>query len=385
MQIGTYIEKTLNSEMSGNIIDLCPVGALTSKPYAFEARPWELKNTESIDVLDALGSNIRVDSRGLVVMRIQPRLNEEINEEWINDKTRFAYDGLKTQRLTTPLIRIGDRFEPASWKEALNAIKVGLENSGAQGNEIKAIAGALADTESLVAMKDLLNRLGSDNTTLDSPRGDVVPSHGVDFRSNYLLNSTIAGVEDADRLILIGTNPRWEAAILNARLRKAYLGGELDIALIGEKFESTFGFDHIGEDLKSVKELFKVGGKWEKELKGAKRPMIIVGSGVVEHADGAEVFAEVSKFVEANAKTFLTEEWTGYNVLQRVGLNVISSHLMLLVLIQTFYYFFRPLQEQQLTILDSHHHLPPLPQYLNSFTFSTPTISILPKFPLHLS
>lgn len=318
MQIGTYIEKTLNSEMSGNIIDLCPVGALTSKPYAFEARPWELKNTESIDVLDALGSNIRVDSRGVVVMRIQPRLNEEINEEWINDKTRFAYDGLKTQRLTTPLIRVGERFEPASWKEALEAIRVGLEASGAKGNEIKAMAGALADTESLVALKDLVNRLGSDNTTLDQPMGDLAPSHGVDFRANYLLNSTIAGVEDADRIVLIGTNPRWEAAILNARMRKAYLSGETDVAVIGQKWESTFGFEHLGVDLKSVKAMLAPGSKWSEELVGAKRPMIVVGSGVVEHKDGAEVFAEVAKFVEANKKNFLTEEWTGYNVLQRV-------------------------------------------------------------------
>lgn len=320
MQIGTYIEKTLNSEMSGNIIDLCPVGALTSKPYAFEARPWELKNTESIDVLDAVGSNIRIDSRGLLVMRIQPRLNDEVNEEWINDKTRFAYDGLKVQRLTTPLIRDGDRFVPATWKDALVAIKSGLERTGATANEIQGVAGSLADSESLVALKDLINKLGSDNTVFDTPLGTYPTPTGVDFRSNYTFNSTLAGAEEADRLLLIGTNPRHEAAILNARLRKAYLGGALDIALIGEKFDSTFGYDYLGGDLKAVTELFTGSGKWAKELQGAKKPMVIVGSGVVEHKDGPAILELVAKFVEKNQKTFLTEEWTGFNVLQRVSI-----------------------------------------------------------------
>ncbi|KAM0750943.1 NADH-quinone oxidoreductase [Meredithblackwellia eburnea MCA 4105] len=317
MQIGTYIEKTLNSEMSANIIDLCPVGALTSKPYAFEARPWELKNTESIDVLDAVGSNIRIDSRGVIVMRVQPRLNDEVNEEWINDKTRYAYDGLRTQRLTTPLVRNGDRFVPATWPEALSAVKAGLEASGAKGDEIQAMAGSLADSESLVALKDWVNKLGSDNTILDTPTGSSVPLTGVDIRSNYSFNATLSGAEEADKLVLIGTNPRHEAAILNARLRKSYLAGTLDIALVGEEFDSTFGYEHLGSDLKSVKSLFAAGSKWAKELEGAKRPAIVIGSAVLDHADGKEVLKEVAKFVEKNAKTFVTDEWTGYNVLHR--------------------------------------------------------------------
>lgn len=319
MQIGTYIEKTLNSEMSGNIIDLCPVGALTSKPYAFEARPWELKKTESVDVLDAVGSNIRIDSRGLVVMRIQPRLNEEINEEWISDKTRFAYDGLKTQRLTTPLVREGDKFIPATWPQALAAIKRGLETSGARDNQIQAIAGSLADSESLVALKDLVNRLGSDNTTLDGPTGEYAPVHGVDHRAAYAFNSTLAGAEEADRLLLIGTNPRHEAAILNARLRKSYLAGRLDVALVGEEFSSTFGYDHLGSDLAAVKEALKVGGKFEQMCKESERPMIVVGSAVGEHEKGAEVFKEVAAFVERQKSKMVTEEWNGFNVLQRVS------------------------------------------------------------------
>ncbi|GAA6007247.1 hypothetical protein JCM10207_001558 [Rhodosporidiobolus poonsookiae] len=320
MQIGTYIEKTLNSEMSGNVIDLCPVGALTSKPYAFEARPWELKKTESVDVMDAVGSNIRIDSRGLLVMRIEPRLNDNINEEWISDKTRFAYDGLKTQRLNTPLVRVGDRFQAATWPQALEAIKSGLASSGAKGDEIQAVAGHFADAESLVALKDLTNRLGSDNTTTDAALGSVAPAHGVDFRSTYTFGSEIAGVEYADRVLLIGTNPRHEAATLNARLRKTWLRNETDLALIGEEFDSTFGYDHLGADLQAVKDVLAgKTGNWAQQLKDAKRPMIVVGSAVAEHEDGAKVFAEVAKFVEANKAKFVTDEWVGYNVLQRAA------------------------------------------------------------------
>src|ERR1700761_1578183 len=203
MQNGMYVEKVMESELSGNVVDLCPVGALTSKPYAFHARRWELKNTESIDVMDAVGSNIRVDSRGVQVMRIQPRTNDDVNEEWISDKTRHAQDGLRFQRLTIPLIRQGDRFIQSSWEDALLAIKDGLATTNAQGNEIRATVGHLADTESIVALKDLMNRLGSDNLTLDQPLGSAPPVHGVDIRANYLFNSTIPGMEEADVILLI--------------------------------------------------------------------------------------------------------------------------------------------------------------------------------------
>ncbi|GAA5938954.1 hypothetical protein JCM3775_003177 [Rhodotorula graminis] len=321
MQIGTYIEKTINSEMSGNVIDLCPVGALTSKPYAFEARPWELKKTESVDVMDALGSNIRIDSRGQVVMRIQPRLNDDINEEWISDKTRYAYDGLRTQRLNTPLVRVGDRFQPVTWPEALHAVRDGLAASGATGNEIQAVAGALADAESLVALKDLVNRLGSDNTVVEGPvTSSRAPAHGVDHRAAYTFGSSIAGVEYADRVLLIGTNPRHEAAVLNARLRKTWLRNETDLALVGAEFDSTFGYDHLGTDVAAVRDVLNgTKGDWAKQLEGAKRPMIIVGSHVAEHKDGASVFAEVAKFVEKHKHKFVTDEWVGYNVLQRAA------------------------------------------------------------------
>lgn len=317
LQIGTYIEKTMNSEMSGNIIDLCPVGALTSKPYAFHARPWELKKTESVDVLDAVGSNIRVDSRGVQVMRILPRTNDDVNEEWINDKTRFANDGLKYQRLTTPLIKQGDRFVPASWPEALATIAEGLATSGAKGDEIKAVAGSLADVESMVLLKDLVNKLGSDNTATDQINGDQAPIHGSDFRSNYTFNTTIPGIEEADVLLLVGTNPRHEAAIVNTRIRKAYLHRGLDVGLIGEKVDLTYEYDHVGTDAKAVQDLLSGKGAFAKKFKEAKKPVIVVGSAVTEHADGKAILGNIAELVKANKGKLLNGEWNGYNVLQR--------------------------------------------------------------------
>lgn len=317
MQIGTYLETALDSEMSGNVIDLCPVGALTSKPYAFRARPWELKHFESVDVLDGLGSNIRVDARGLEVMRILPRLNDDINEEWINDKTRFACDGLKTQRLTTPLIRRNDKFLPATWEQALIEIGTAFQKISPKENEFKAIAGHLVDTESLVALKDLVNKLGSDNLALDQPQGSQPIAHGIDIRSNYLFNSKIYGIEEADAILLVGTNPRHEAAGLNARIRKQWLRSDLQVGLVGEPFESTFDFDHLGADVASLKRA--LAGSFGEILQSAKRPMIIVGSATVEHPDANAVFEIVGSFVNRNHTKFLTPKWQGYNVLQRAA------------------------------------------------------------------
>jgi NADH dehydrogenase (ubiquinone) Fe-S protein 1 len=321
MQIGMYIEKTMNSEMSGNIVDLCPVGALTSKPYAFQARPWELKKTESIDVMDAVGSNIRIDSRGVQVMRVQPKINDEVNEEWINDKTRYSNDGLKYQRLTTPLVREGDRFVAASWEQAMDTIRHGLLTTGAKGDEIKAVAGALADTESLVALKDLINKMGSENLTLDQTHGDAPPAASVDIRSNYLFNTAIENIEDADAVLFIGTNPRHEAAIINTRFRKSYLQRGAEFALIGENFDSTFAYEHLGTSAKDVETFLSGKGKGEfgKVWKGAKKPLIIVGSAAVEGNDGAAILKAVSKHVLDNSSKFLTEEWNGFSVLQRVS------------------------------------------------------------------
>lgn len=327
MQIGMYVEKVLNSEMSGNIIDLCPVGALTSKPYAYQSRPWELKKTESIDVMDAVGSNIRIDSRQVQVMRIQPKINDDINEEWLNDKSRYAYDGLKYQRLTTPLIREGDRFVPSSWEDALTKVADGLAASGAKGDEIKAVAGELADTESMVALKDLMNRLGSENLTIDQKRGDEPIASGVDVRSNYLFNTQIAKAEEADAVLLIGTNPRHEAPILNTRFRKSYLHKGSEIGLIGEDFDSTMEYEKIGTSASDVKKFLEGGSKsakgeksiFTKAFEGAKKPLIIVGSAVLESKDGEAVLKTVAEYVGKNEGRFLTEEWNGYSVLQRAA------------------------------------------------------------------
>jgi NADH dehydrogenase (ubiquinone) Fe-S protein 1 len=316
MQIGTYLERALDTELSGNVIDLCPVGALTSKPYAFKARPWELKKIESIDVLDALGSSIQVHSRGVEVVRVIPRLNDDVNEEWISDKTRFAVDGLKNQRLTTPLIKRGDRFEAASWDEALQTIAEAFPRLRAKGDEIKAIAGHLADAESMVALKDLLNRMGSENYTIDTGNSEIPPAHGVDVRSNYLFNSLAHGVESATSILLIGTNPRHEAAVLNVRIRKAWTSGTVDVGLVGEDFDSTFQYEKLGADLTSLKKALT--GKFGQSLAKSEKPMIIVGSGVAEHPDSKAFYELIAQFVGKNEKAFFQDGWNGYNVLQRV-------------------------------------------------------------------
>ncbi|KAL2292604.1 hypothetical protein FJTKL_09549 [Diaporthe vaccinii] len=317
IQIGTYLEQNLDSELSGNVIDLCPVGALTSKPYAFRARPWELKKTETIDVLDGLGSNVRVDSRGLEVMRVVPRVNDDVNEEWINDKSRFACDGLKTQRLTLPLVRRDGKFEPADWEQALTEIAQAWQQKAPKGNEFKVVAGELTDVESLVAMKELANKLGSENLGLDTPAGNQPVAHGVDVRSNYLFNSRIWGIEEADSILIVGSNPRHEAAVLNARIRKQWMRSDLEIGVVGESWDSTFEFDHLGTDLDALKKA--LAGPFGKKLSAAKRPMIIVGSGVTDHADAKAFYETIGAFVDKNAANFVTEEWNGYNVLQRAA------------------------------------------------------------------
>jgi NADH dehydrogenase (ubiquinone) Fe-S protein 1 len=317
LQIGTYLETALDTELSGNVIDLCPVGALLSKPYAFKARPWELYHTESIDVLDGLGSNIRVDARGMLVMRILPRLNDDVNEEWINDKTRFACDGLNTQRLTVPLIRRDDNFQPASWEQALVEIGDAYHGIKPKGDEFKIIAGHLTEVESLVAAKDLASKLGSENLALDQPQGSEPFAHGVDVRSNYTFNSKISGVEEADAILLVNTNPRHEAAVLNARIRKQWLRSDLEVGLVGEDFASTFEYEKLGANANDLKKA--LAGPFGRKLAAAKKPMIIVGSGAVEHPDAKGVFETVGSFVEKNKSNFLQPEWNGYNILQRTA------------------------------------------------------------------
>ena len=241
MEITTYLESAMTSELQGNVVDLCPVGALTSKPYAFAARPWELNKTESIDVMDALGSAIRVDTRGREVMRILPRVNDDVNEEWISDKTRHVVDGLRTQRLDQPYIRDGARLRPASWQEAFAAIAAKVK--AAKPDRIGAIAGDLCAVEEMFALKDLMGRLGATSIDCRQDGAALDPANG---RASYLFNATIAGIEQADGIMLIGANPRREAPVLNARIRKRWRASNLKIGVIGEKADLTYDYAYLG-------------------------------------------------------------------------------------------------------------------------------------------
>lgn len=321
MQIGTYIEKTLSSELSGNIIDLCPVGALTSKPYAFQARPWELKRTETIDVMDAVGSNIRVDSRGQIVMRIMPRLNEDINEEWISDKTRFACDGLRRQRITSPMLRTeNNTFTPISWSKALSILHSRFSNAN---RDVSALIGGLADVESIISLKDLFQDLGinKEQITLDGKFHSPSLQHGfTDNRSNYILNTPISELENSDCILLIGTHPRHEAPMVNSRIRKAYLKGAT-IGLIGPESQLSmlnYTAEHIGTRVQDL--LFsnpKLVSFYEKYLKLAKRPVIILGSGVLERPDVQTIFSAVNELCCKVIDTIFQSSWNGYGLLHR--------------------------------------------------------------------
>jgi NADH-quinone oxidoreductase subunit G len=315
MEVTNYVEKALNSELSGNVVDLCPVGALTNKPYSFHARPWELKKTESVDVFDAVGSNIRVDSRGAQVMRVLPRVNDDVNEEWISDKTRQAVDGLLRQRLDRPYVRKDGQLKPATWKEALDAIAAKL--SGVSGDKVAAIAGDLADVESMAALKDLMTALGSTSIDCRQDGMKVDPS----VRASYLFNSTIAGIEEADALLIVGSNPRWEAAVLNARIRKRYLMGGFKVGVVGQAVDLTYKYDHLGTGPATLQDLVDGKHSFADVLKGAKKPMIIVGTGALMRDDGAQVLGAARKL--ADAVGAVTDEWNGFNVLHtaagRVG------------------------------------------------------------------
>ena len=321
-EIGTYVESALTSELSGNIIDLCPVGALTSKPYAFAARPWELRHTETIDVHDALGSNIRVDSRGPEVLRVLPSLNEEINEEWISDKTRFACDGLMRQRLDKPYVKKDGRLQPASWDQAFAAIAAQLDDL--DGGRIAAIAGDLACAESMVALKDLMAGLGSAN--IDCRQDGAKLGGGA--RGGYLFNSTIAGIEEADFCLLVGCDPRREAAILNARLRKRYLQGGFRIFAVGPFVEATYPVTNLGAGGDVLKEI--VDGRHDVcgEMVGARRGMIIVGQSALARDDGGQILAGLKNIAEKT--DLVTAEWNGFNVLHDAAARVGGLDLGLL-------------------------------------------------------
>ena len=302
VEITSYLEAAMTSELQGNIIDLCPVGALTSKPYEFKARPWELTKMESVDVMDATGAAIRVDSRGSEVMRILPRLNEAVNEEWISDKTRFIFDGLKTQRLDRPFIRVKGKLQPASWQEAFAAIADKVKAT--KPARIGALAGQLAAVEDMFALKSLMDSLGVSNLDARFPGSPLHPKHG---RASYVFNSTIAGIEDADAIIIIGSNPRLESPVLNARIRKRYVRGDVFIGVVGEQADLTYPYEYLGAGPDSFAKSV------EKALTGKQKPIFVIGQGALNRADGAAV---LSMLAEAASKLGVVKDgWNGFNVL----------------------------------------------------------------------
>jgi len=316
-EITTYLQKSLSSELQGNIIDLCPVGALTSKPYAFTARPWELVKTESIDVMDAMGCAIRVDVRGPQVMRILPRLNEAVNEEWISDKTRFIFDGLRTQRLDRPYIRgANGHFAQATWAEAFEAIRKAV--SKADKGRIGAIAGDLAGIEEMYALKALLKSLGSDNVDCRQDGTALHPKFG---RASYIFNPTIAGIEESDALLIIGSNPRIEAAVLNARIRKRWLkSGEYPIAVIGEREELRYPYQYLGAGAKTLRDVASGRNSFFDVLKKAQKPLILVGQGALTGAKGEGVLKLIAQLAEKTGA--ISGAWNGFGILHTAAARV---------------------------------------------------------------
>jgi NADH-quinone oxidoreductase subunit G len=311
MEITTYLERGMASELSGNVVDLCPVGALTSKPYSFISRPWELRKTESIDVMDGLGSNIRVDSRGREVMRILPRNHDAVNEEWISDKTRAVVDGLKRRRIDRPYMRRGGRLEEVTWHEAFNEIAARVKAAG-DGKRVGAIAGDLVAVEEMFALKMLLEKLGSPNLDCRQEGAKLDPSKG---RATYLFNPGIAGLERADAVLLIGTNLRLEAAVLNARLRKMWLRQQIKIGVIGEAADLTYAYEHLGDTPDVLNALVAGSHPFAATLNAAQFPAVILGQSALCRDDGAAIAAAAAKLADTVGALNPSEGWNGYGVL----------------------------------------------------------------------
>ena len=320
MEITTYLEQSMQSELSANVVDLCPVGALTSKPYVFEARPWELKKTESIDVMDAIGSNIRVDTYGWEVKRILPRINEDINEEWISDKTRYACDGLLNQRLDTPYIKYNGKFEKASWNEVFNIIKSKFKN--ADKDKICGMSGDLINMETLYIFKEFFNKtLGSHNVESRSDHTYLNSKK----RENYLFNSTINGIEEADFILLIGSNPRYEATILNARIRKAYLQNKTKIISLNDVGDLTYPYESLDGDIENIKKITEDNHEVSSLIKEAKKPLIIFGQSSLKTRSAKYIFESVKSFLKKNNK--MSDEWNSLNTISENASTVGSFDL----------------------------------------------------------
>jgi len=320
MQITTYLEKSMQSELSANVVDLCPVGALTSKPYVFEARPWELKKTETIDVMDAIGSNVRVDTYGWEVKRVLPRVNEDINEEWISDKTRYACDGLLNQRLDTPYIKYNTKFEKASWNEVFNIIKSKFKNVDKE--KICGISGDLTNMETLYIFKEFFNKtLGSNNVESRSDHTYLNP----DKRENYLFNSTINGIEEADFILLIGSNPRNEATMLNARIRKSYIENKTKIISLNEVGDLTYPYESLNGDIDIIKYIAEDKHEISNLIKEAKKPLIIFGQSALKSNSAKYIFESIKSFLSKNKK--ISDEWNSLNVISENASTVGSFDL----------------------------------------------------------
>tara|TARA_E500000178_G_scaffold260718_1_gene257600 strand:- start:125 stop:1747 length:1623 start_codon:yes stop_codon:yes gene_type:complete len=324
MEITTYLEKSMESELSANVIDLCPVGALTSKPYAFEARPWELKKTESIDVMDAVGSNIRVDTYNWEVKRILPRLNNEINEEWISDKTRYSCDGLLKQRLDVPYIKRENKLQKSSWDEAIALLVKKIQS--VKPDEIAGHIGDMINMESALGFKKLFNTFKSKNLEFREKNFYINSEEKI----NYIFNSSIAGIEDSDLILLIGTNPRYEATILNARIRKTFVQKKVPIFSIGDPGDLTYNYKIIGNKTDDIKKIINNEHEFSKKLLSAKRPIIIIGESALELKSGKYIFEKIKSFLINN--NLINENWNSLNILTQ---NASTVGLLDLKILQT--------------------------------------------------
>ena len=310
MQITTYLEKSIQSELSGNLIDLCPVGALTSKPYVFEARPWELKKTETIDVMDAVGSNIRVDTYDWEVKRILPIVNEDINEEWISDKTRYACDGLLNQRLDTPYVKYNNKFEKASWDEVFKIIKSKIENTDKE--KICGFVGDLTNMEASFIFKEFLERTINTNKYESRTEKNFINS---ELRENYLFNSTINGIEESDLILLIGTNPRFDATMVNARIRKAYVNNNTKVISLNDVGNLTYNYQSLDGKIQTIRDIIENKNDISKKIVDSKKPMIIFGESFFNVKSAKYLFNSFKEFLSRNNK--LTDDWNPINVLSQ--------------------------------------------------------------------
>ena len=320
MEITTYLEKSMESELSGNVIDLCPVGALTSKPYVFEARPWELKKTETIDVMDAVGSNIRVDTYGWEVKRVLPRINEDINEEWISDKTRYSCDGLKNQRLDVPYSNENNKFKKISWDLAYKIIVEKIKKS--DSDKIAGLTGDLTNMETLYCIKEFFN------TTIKSKNLDSRSDFfciNTENRKNYIFNVSLNGIEDSDLIVLIGTNPRYEATILNLKIRKSYLKNKTDIYSLGDLGDLTYPYKIVDANTETIKNIIENKNDLSNKIIHAKKPLIIIGQSALKIRSSKYIFEELKKFLKKNNK--INNEWNSLNIISNNASTVGSYDL----------------------------------------------------------